>query len=817
MNIAKTAVIAGVVLGLSMAVGFAQDTAQPAAVITQAIDETNLVTLGGNTRPEANARNDRGALAANFPLEHIWLLLKRPPARQRALDEFTLEQTDPRLRTSPNYHHWLTAQEIGERFGPAPEDIDTVAGWLKSHGFAVNLIYDNRLLIDFSGTAGMVREAFHTEIHKLEVNGEQHIANMSDPQIPVVLAPVVAGVVSLNDFKPHPMHSKVTANYSPAGYGCGPGFIFPCELLVPGDLATIYNLKSLFAAGYSGQGQTVAVIEDTDVFNPGNSNCTGSGVPATCCSGAGTGSCGIGDWATFRSTFGLDAYSSGSFNEVNPAPHSVAGSAGCGGTGGGSGSCNCTFPGINGAEGEAALDAQWASAAAPNATIELASCADTSFNFGGFIAEENLLNSGSAPPVMSVSYGASEANDGATFNAYISSLHQQAWNEGVAVFVSAGDGAGDTSDNHNTSQYAVSGLGINGWASTPYDVAVGGTDFEDSSLGKNSTYWGSNGTYYNSALSYIPEIPWNASCGSLLLAEYFSFAQTYGSTGFCNSSDAADDNLLNIGGGGGGKSGCATGTPSTPGVVGGSCAGWPKPSFQSVLGNPSDGVRDIPDVSLFAASATWGHAYVYCDSDSSSCSLAPINWSLAGGTSFAAPIMAGIHSLANQVSGANQGNPVQAYYQIASKEYGGSGSASCNSSLGNGVSSSCIFYDVTQGDNDVPCESGSPNCYDPSGTYGVLSTSTSSYLPAFKAGTGWDFATGIGTVNAYNLVMQFVSSPTPTPTATATPTSTATATRTATATTTPTSTRTATPTTTPTPTATASATSTATATALQMS
>ena len=64
---------------------------------------------------------------------------------------------------------------------------------------------------------------------------------------------------------------------------------------------------------------------------------------------------------------------------------------------------------------------------------------------------------------------------------------------------------------------------------------------------------------------------------------------------------------------------------------------------------------------------------------------------------------------------------------------------------------SCIFYDVTQGYMDVNC-TGSSNCYLPSGRNGVLSTSSSSYSKAYGATTGWDFATGIGTVNAYNLV-----------------------------------------------------------------
>jgi hypothetical protein len=67
------------------------------------------------------------------------------------------------------------------------------------------------------------------------------------------------------------------------------------------------------------------------------------------------------------------------------------------------------------------------------------------------------------------------------------------------------------------------------------------------------------------------------------------------------------------------------------------------------------------------------------------------------------------------------------------------------------VASTCIFYDVTQGDMDVNC-TGRDNCYLPSGTNGVLSTLDSSYSPSYGATTGWDFATGIGSVNAANLV-----------------------------------------------------------------
>ena len=120
-------------------------------------------------------------------------------------------------------------------------------------------------------------------------------------------------------------------------------------------------------------------------------------------------------------------------------------------------------------------------------------------------------------------------------------------------------------------------------------------------------------------------------------------------------------------------------------------------------------------------------------------------------------VLAGIQALVNQSAGARQGNPNPVYYKLAAGEYGSSGNNSCNSSNGNTVGSSCIFYDVTQGDMDVNC-TGSNNCYTPSGFAGVVSTSNSSFQPAFSTHSGWDFATGIGTINAANLVKNWPGS-----------------------------------------------------------
>jgi subtilase family serine protease len=175
-------------------------------------------------------------------------------------------------------------------------------------------------------------------------------------------------------------------------------------------------------------------------------------------------------------------------------------------------------------------------------------------------------------------------------------------------------------------------------------------------------------------------------------------------------------------------------------------------------------VHDLPDVALFAADGLWGHCYVFCFSDldngGSPCAGDPSTWVGAGGTSFAAPIMAGIQALINQRAGSAQGNPNYVYYQLASNA-----ASVCDSGNGDPAGSPCLFHNVTQGDIAVNC-GGAENCYGATMTYGrrgplfgdgalSLSAATSAYAPAFGTSAGWNFATGIGSVNAYNLVMNW--------------------------------------------------------------
>src|SRR5580704_275979 len=190
-------------------------------LITQPVDSSRLYTLAGNTRGEANAQNERGRLADTFVLPHMLLQLERSPEREHALEQFIDQQHNS---ASPNFHKWLTPDQLGQMYGPAPADIESVSHWLRSSGFTVNTVYPSGMLIDFSGTAGQVTTAFGTEIHRLSVNGQDHIANMSDPRIPEALEPVVGGIVSLHDFRPQSMKMPVAK------------FRFEFEIVVPADL-----------------------------------------------------------------------------------------------------------------------------------------------------------------------------------------------------------------------------------------------------------------------------------------------------------------------------------------------------------------------------------------------------------------------------------------------------------------------------------------------------------------------------------------------------------------------------------------------------
>jgi subtilase family serine protease len=207
----------------------------------------------------ARAQFDQGVAPADLPMERMLLVLKRSPEQDSALHKLLDDQQD---KASPNYHKWLTPEQFGKRFGPADQDIQVVTAWLQSHGFRIGSVAKGRNMIEFSGTAAQVQEALHTSIHKYLVNGEEHWANSSDPQIPTALTPVVAGVHTLHNFLKKPLihfsQEKVSAKYIP-GKPPEVNFSNGVHGLGPADYATIYNINPLYSGGVAGTGVTIGV------------------------------------------------------------------------------------------------------------------------------------------------------------------------------------------------------------------------------------------------------------------------------------------------------------------------------------------------------------------------------------------------------------------------------------------------------------------------------------------------------------------------------------------------------------------------------
>jgi len=236
--------------------------------ITGPIDDTRLTRLRGNTHPLANAVYDHGAVQPEFPAERMMLVLRRSAEQETALKSYLQAVQNS---ASPHYHQYLTPAQFGEMYGVSSGDVGTIANWLRSEGFTVNHVLKGRVAIEFSGTGGQVQAAFHTAIHSYVVNGEQHYANASDPEIPAALAAVVAGV-TLNNFAPHslnrsvgdvaldPASHRATPLYNEPGQdnaGCLNGY---CYAVVPGDFATIYDTKPLLASGIDGKGVTIGIV-----------------------------------------------------------------------------------------------------------------------------------------------------------------------------------------------------------------------------------------------------------------------------------------------------------------------------------------------------------------------------------------------------------------------------------------------------------------------------------------------------------------------------------------------------------------------------
>jgi len=209
MRVVRSCVITTTQLTLSLVLFSFSSLAQTGAVrvrVTDAVDAQNRITLRGNVHPLARPGFDQGVAPDDLPMRRMLLVLKRAPEQETALRQLLDAQ---QVKSSSVFHQWFTPEQFGQQFGPADSDIQAVSEWLTKQGFQVTKVAAGRTVIEFSGTAGLVRQALGTEIHKFRVNGADHWANASDPQIPAALAPVVAGFASLNNFPRNPLSKNL--------------------------------------------------------------------------------------------------------------------------------------------------------------------------------------------------------------------------------------------------------------------------------------------------------------------------------------------------------------------------------------------------------------------------------------------------------------------------------------------------------------------------------------------------------------------------------------------------------------------------------
>ena len=633
----------------------------PRPRITSEISTSATAQLAGSLHPLARSENDAGRMPANTRLNGISIFFNRSAAQQADLNALLAAQQNP---ASSQYHQWLTPDQFAARFGMAQSDIGKVQSWLEQQGFAVNSVARSRNMIRFSGSVAQIESAFSTQMHYYNVGGVRHFAPSTALSVPAAIAPAVAGIRNLNDFRPRPQHVTAQSRPRPGFTSSQSGNVF----FAPGDIATAYDIKPLYSASFNGAGQTIAILGQSAVS--------------------------ISDIEAFQSAAGLAT--------KDPTMVIIPGSG------------DSTI--VSGDEGESDLDLEWSSAMAPGADVYFVYAgSDTNFSVfdsAAYAVDEKIGN------IISLSYDSCEPNLQATDYTSLDAIFQQAASQGQSVFVASGDQGSTACFIENPPQsgdptLAVQqGLAVNYPASSAFVTAVGGTEIAAAdgvdpttgSKGSNySTYWQSGSSdEITSLIKYIPEVAWNDDPLSVGLT-------------------AANGGGLSASGGG------ASGENAKFSVT--------RPTWQSgVSGIPSGSTRLVPDVSLYSSSALPG--YLICTSDTSlwgsssqqaSCNQgfrdsATGDLTVAGGTSFATPIFAGMVAVLNQAKGYTTGqgliNPN--LYTIAA---------------GSGYSSA--FHDVTSGDNF--CTAGSPYCASGGATLG------------FKSGTGYDEVTGLGSVDLNNL------------------------------------------------------------------
>ena len=693
--------------------------------ISGSINAGQSVRLTGGVPLQARPEFDQGPVDSSMRMTRITLLTKPSPAQQKALTQLLANQQNPR---SASYHKWLTPEQYADRFGLSLNDTKKITDWLQSQGFTIVTTARGREWIAFNGTSAQVEKTFQTQLHTFQVKGETHFANTMPPVIPSALSGIVAAFRGFNNFRAKAQYHRAKPDYTITLGGSVKHF------LAPGDIATMYGLYALYSLGIDGTGQRLAVIGQTDVY--------------------------LDDMADFRSGFALTA------------PNCTASGSGL------ITSCNSNSnlqyvliqgdvdPGFPDSIGddlpEADIDLQWSGATARNAKIIYVNAPDPSGN-GIYDSMYDAIDNDRAP-VMTMSYTFPCELAEADVDLYTTdeTEFQKANTEGITFMNSAGDtGAAECDFGNDT---AVYGYAVAYPASSVEITGVGGTLIPYTEY--TSAYWNStNGTDGGSAKQHISENAWNDSQEWSIYCTNVPADPTCTGNPGLNDWQTAQETYLSIVAGGGGVSNCIVSGPG-PNYV---CqSGIPQPSWQTGLDAsavdpggigelvPATATRYTPDVSLLA-SIYWP-GYIVCTArdeliggsdTTSTCTpggaqgivnnmtVYGFSW---GGTSISSPIFAGIVSMLNQYLNGNTnaglGNINPMLYTLAA------------------TPSNLAFYPIASGNIGAWCTGGQPSnqpvalqCPSTGPSADFIGFDVSNSDPT----TGYNLATGLGSVNGYNL------------------------------------------------------------------
>ena len=578
----------------------------------------------------ARVRNSTalGHLSGDTTLQTMSLVLAPSAAQSAALDQLLADQQNP---GSASYHHWLTPEQFGERFGVSDHDLNVLENWLTGQGLQVLSVARSRNGIAFSGSATNVESAFSTQLNRYSRNGQEFFENSSAPQVPAAFNGLVTGITGLSSYRlqPHAAKPVLRPNATPAGFDPqATSTTGTTHYLVPWDFRQIYDANTLYNSGRTGSGLTIGVIGQSAVDT------------------------------TQVTYFQTLTGQTGKAPTLMLVPN----------TG--------TSTRITGDEGESEADLEYATGVAPGATVNFIYTGYTTNSTYGVIDALEYAITNNLGNILTLSYGGCETANSVSAVNGVELYLKQANAQGQTVVVSSGDSGAAGCD--VTPPTAYDGAQVSYPASSPYVSAIGGTIFTEGS----GTYWStSNNGQLGSALGYIPEAVWNETSSTSFSASGGGYSRIFS-----------------------------------------------KPSWQTGTGVPADGARDIPDISFSAAS---GHdPYLLCTSDTGyqgtnssgqkvtgACTSTTFGSFVVGGTSLSTPSFAGTLAIAenaNSIVGLGNINPI--LYSLST--------------------TAGVFHDITSGTNQISCASGTIGC--------------SNGLIGYAATTGYDLATGLGSVDIGN-------------------------------------------------------------------